>query len=652
MQIRSVVLYSKSGKVRELTFRLGELNIVTGSSKTGKSILLDIVDFCLGRDDAPVAVDPLTKTVAWCAVLFQLPDTRAFVARPMPGKGKKTVTNAMLEIGTDLEPLPFQRLKPNNTSDEVRQQLGRRIGIGDVRSEPQGGNTTASFAVNLGHAAMLCLQNQDEVTTRRILFHRQNDPQVTADLRTTLPYFLGAVHDDQAAKQQELVGARRALRRKKTDLAVAEAADRDIDSRLHYMLAQARTAGLIPADERFETREAVLQTLHDVVQRPSFTPRRSDTPTGTADLEDQRTALRDQLRQVTDQQQLLTRQEKEEATYTQVVARGISRLHALDLLPTETPTGTHDTCPMCGTHLEHADTTVQELRDTLDELRGQLSSVHTVQPRRRQALDQLTTQASRLREELRGVEGALLSLAEIEAGHARFRAQSEQQAFLRGSIDAHLKEIHHATGDGNLAQLRSAAALAEHLVANLEADLDSDEMADRLEHALNAISGSMTDWARHLNLSHSEQRIRLDIRNLTVLADTDDGVTPLLRIGSGENWVGYHLVAHLALHRYFTLNQRPVPRLLLLDQITQPFYPSDMAKESGAPTDQSTDTDRDAVHGMFELMHNFVTALAPDFQLIISDHANLPDPWFQQCVRHNWRNGEALIPQEWIQEHT
>nr|WP_237277121.1 DUF3732 domain-containing protein [Streptomyces caniscabiei] len=43
--------------------------------------------------------------------------------------------------------------------------------------------------------------------------------------------------------------------------------------------------------------------------------------------------------------------------------------------------------------------------------------------------------------------------------------------------------------------------------------------------------------------------------------------------------------------------------------------------------------------------------LAPDFQLIVSDHANLTDQWYQDCVRYNWRNGDALIPQDWIDEH-
>ncbi|MBS2965381.1 DUF3732 domain-containing protein [Actinocrinis puniceicyclus] len=36
-------------------------------------------------------------------------------------------------------------------------------------------------------------------------------------------------------------------------------------------------------------------------------------------------------------------------------------------------------------------------------------------------------------------------------------------------------------------------------------------------------------------------------------------------------------------------------------------------------------------------------------QIIVSDHANLSEPWFQNSVRHNWRDGEALIPASWIE---
>ncbi|GAA1932484.1 hypothetical protein GCM10009837_67800 [Streptomyces durmitorensis] len=50
-------------------------------------------------------------------------------------------------------------------------------------------------------------------------------------------------------------------------------------------------------------------------------------------------------------------------------------------------------------------------------------------------------------------------------------------------------------------------------------------------------------------------------------------------------------------------------------------------------------------------MRDVVTDLRGGFQIIVSDHANLPGEWFQNCVRYKRRDGEALIPQVWIDEH-
>jgi Protein of unknown function (DUF3732) len=92
----------------------------------------------------------------------------------------------------------------------------------------------------------------------------------------------------------------------------------------------------------------------------------------------------------------------------------------------------------------------------------------------------------------------------------------------------------------------------------------------------------MTRFAHELGLEHAADSVRLDLAQLTVVTDTDDGPIPLYRIGSAANWVGYHLATHLALHKFFTENERPVPRLLMFDQPTQAYYPS-----RGAEKDRS-----------------------------------------------------------------
>lgn len=53
---------------------------------------------------------------------------------------------------------------------------------------------------------------------------------------------------------------------------------------------------------------------------------------------------------------------------------------------------------------------------------------------------------------------------------------------------------------------------------------------------------------------------------LTIVADTPERPVPMREIGSGENHVGYHIVAHLALHTWSANRDRPVAGFLLLDQ--------------------------------------------------------------------------------------
>jgi hypothetical protein len=67
MQIRSIVVYSHDDQVRTVDFVLGALNIVSGKSKTGKSALLDIVDYCWGRAECTIAEGEIRRKASWFA---------------------------------------------------------------------------------------------------------------------------------------------------------------------------------------------------------------------------------------------------------------------------------------------------------------------------------------------------------------------------------------------------------------------------------------------------------------------------------------------------------------------------------------------------------------------------------------------------------
>ena len=117
-------------------------------------------------------------------------------------------------------------------------------------------------------------------------------------------------------------------------------------------------------------------------------------------------------------------------------------------------------------------------------------------------------------------------------------------------------------------------------------------------------------------------------------------------MGSGENWVGYHVLAHLALHRWFRQKRRPVPAFLILDQPSQAHYPPDRDTDEGS-VDGLGDEDKAAVRQLFALVARVAGELAPDLQIIVMDHADLREEWFENATIERWRRGQKLIPEDW-----
>ena len=65
MHIASLGVFNKSGRRRDVEFRLGALNILTGKSKTGKSAILDIVEYCLGRNAVTIPTGVISDRASW-----------------------------------------------------------------------------------------------------------------------------------------------------------------------------------------------------------------------------------------------------------------------------------------------------------------------------------------------------------------------------------------------------------------------------------------------------------------------------------------------------------------------------------------------------------------------------------------------------------
>ncbi len=642
LQISRLVLYSRKGELREIAFRLGKLNIITGASKTGKSAIIDIVDYCTGRGECNVADGVIREHVGWYAIIFRLGDGEILIVRRNPALGERTSGDIYMERASQISLPAFESLKKNTTVDAVEKFLGAALGISENENRPVA-FTRPSLEANFRHSLLFCIQDQNDIDSKQRLFHRQGEDFIGTAIKDTLPYFLGAFDEDHLLKQAHLDQARKEMRQLERQLRDSEAIDTNTFPRARALMDEAKAVGLIDDRTATTSYEATLDALNKIAKDARVRDQMviADEAELLANLRSERQGLRSELERVNVEIRSTRNFTTETNGYEREVKEQRGRLSSVGLVKATD----HDPaqCPVCNSVLEAPAPTVLQIDSSLQQLRQQLEAVEAENPRLLARLAGLEREAAAIQERLR--ENQRQIATRIQENEF-LRGQQETfvlQARAIGKITQYVETVSSVDASSALLAMLDAA---RSKVAMLEQELDPDAARERLETFLNIIGSYMTEYSTRLDLEHRGSQLRLEPRTLTVVADTLNGPVPLFRMGSGENWVGYHVLAHLALHKWFRQKGRPVPSFLFLDQPSQAHYPPE--KDAEGSIDGLGNEDQTAVLELFKLVSDAAAELDPELQVILMDHADLKTEWFAEAVVERWRSGVKLVPEQWL----
>ena len=636
MQIRNIVLYGRNAEVRTISFRLDDVNIITGKSRTGKTALLDIIDYCLGRNTCNVPEGVIRNTVAWYALVLQFPEAQAFVARRNPEPDATTSRDIVFETAKSIElPGSVEELVANITQQGLTDALSRLVGIAPNENVPPVGQTRLPLRATLDHAKFLVFQGQSEIANRNILFHRQEEQFIPQAIRDTLPYFLGAVPDASLMLRGRLRDAKQELARLNRQKAETDRIAGEGTVRSKSLLSEAAEVGLLRPEPDRDARGQLAQLVEQDVQA-IFSRQTYDFGEEANRLRQQLAQLRRQYQELQDQIEVATAFNGAQTLFEHEVSAQHARLEVVGLLPTDS--GHTETCPLCQSKLAEPVPAASELQGSLRRLNEELNGVGSRRPRVDEYVADLRGQFQQVRQQM---SDARQRLNGIESENQRSLLASDlehRQSMVLGRISLYLESVPETVID-DAAGKRMPALEAE--IADIEKQLENEAVREAVESALSRIGQWMTDGAHALLLEYEPNPYRLDIAQLTVVADTDTRPVRMSQMGSAENWLGCHLIAHVALQRWFAAKERPVPRFLFIDQPTSAYYPPD-------DPNQGTNEDRQAVERMYRWLIASTRAAKAKFQLIIVDHADLTGDWFQACVIERWRGDDALVPKNWI----
>jgi hypothetical protein len=650
MHILDIGLYGEGDRTRRISLRPNQLNIITGASKTGKSALSNIVEYCLGRDSFLVPAGIIADNVRWYALRLQFPSTQVFVARAAPARGERTSSAVHLSLGAEVSIPPASELAKNSNTKDMRDKLTRLLRIAPNLNIPDDDESRLPLEATIAHALFLNFQQQGEVANQFLLFHRQGEDRIPQTIKDTLPYFLGAVPEDRLAKVQELRRERRALvlaaRRQKE----AESLRGDGISKGLALLAEAEEEGLVSVAERPTTIESLRQVLLSVL---NWSPTEIPAVPGDAlaPLQDERTALVAEYRRIKDRLRAAKNCAQGQAKFATEAREQRTRLLSVGLFGEPNSDGA--TCPICQSALEMPPPAASDMQASLQRITAQLNSVDSESPRLREHIDRMEEQLQEASRRLDQNRAAMNALTAQQPDMGSIVASNTRIAMVLGRVGYYLENLPTAEQPSPLDE---DVLRAKRRVDELEEELANSSAEELLPSILSNIGQRIERYGEQLDFEFSTSALRLDLTRLTVIADTDSGPVPLARMGSGANWLACHLATHAALHDWFIRQDRPVPRFLFLDQPSRAYYPPDRdATSLRAALEQDDgslaflrDDDRQAVRQVFRWLHDLPGVLG-GFQIIVTDHADIPEEWFTNCVVARWRGDEKLIPADWLE---
>lgn len=636
MQIRELVLYGYNGKVRHLQFALGKVNIITGRSKSGKSAIGDIIDYCMGGESCNIADGIVRDNVSWYGLLLQFDNERVFVARKNPDKGQQTTSFSYIEVGDKIEVPESCNFSANTNSAGIEKELTQRIGISENLNMPPDGQSRLPLAANIRHALYYCFQGQDEIAAKNFLFHRQSDGFVTQAIKDTIPYFLGAVNEEALALENERTVLKRKLTIERRRLEENRSLMGGGFERAIKLIGEAKQVGLIDSSTQIDYQN--YQEIFSLLQGTlNWTPQMVSSGSGMDRLTFLQSKLQDVQNECDDIGSSLENARKfvgEASGYSGEAQHQKKRLESIGLF--EHINFDPGKCPLCSGRLENPIPSAEMIRTAIANLDKSIESVTRERPKLRTFISALEQDQQKKREEIETLKAEIDGIYQQEDERSQLRDINARRGKVVGRISLWVESVQNDTDSGRQEQVIQGI---ERRLQEIDSILDKDSVDERKQSALSRIQENMTRWARELQLEHCNNPYRLDLNKVTVVVDKPERPVSLKQLGSGSNWVGVHLIAYFALQHFYIGAKRPVPSFMFLDQPSQVYFPSERDKKK---------TDWNEVNRIYQFIIDRTAELHNQLQVIIVDHADLEGDSFREFILENWwPSDKNLVPVDW-----
>ncbi|MDR7319698.1 DUF3732 domain-containing protein [Brevibacillus nitrificans] len=637
--IKAIVVFNSEGDKRYVPLQEG-LNIITGESKSGKSALLEIIDYCLGSSKSTIPKGEVTKFGSLFSLIIKFPLYNLVIGRrAFEDTGRKSMYIIRLSEEIHLEQLSFDLFNEKHelSVEQAKREIGQDFGLTITDLTEDSSATQKEGRPTVRNMVSYLLQHQNLVANKFTLFYRFEDSKKREQVIGQFPVFAGWVDQRYYSLKLELDEL---LKKRKQNERFQINYNQSVEKlrkqllkefQVYYSLMGQKLSEDIPINKLLELRN----TLPDFTRKSYL----------TEEMEARYTELKKRLEELRNQRSdiVLTIKNLELSqgfgySYSKNLQKLKTRLKYTDNL------NDHYDCPLCGNEVNNINDKVIALKESRHWLQKELAGVGGQRSDFGEQIRKLNRMKNDISDDIKELNKEITKFEEIFEKLKENKKYEDEVIYAKASLDLQCKLIEE--------QLQNK-------------DHDSDELDDDIEYLRTKIKDYNLDSYYAKAKAFFDQNIsriieKLDFEEEFRPADMNFNLHTfdlyhfdkdmkskvyLSEMGSGANWLACHLSLFLTFIHFFSIQDKSsIPSVLFLDQPSQVYFP-EKVYVSGSEKPQDIQKVEQIYIAMLEEIDLIEEKAGFKPQIIVTDHVgelDLGKYKFEEYVRKNWR-GEKFI---------
>jgi len=266
---KNIVLWLNNNQKRELLFEPNKVNVITGGSATGKSAILQIIDYCLFASSSKISESMINENVLWYGINIQINNKNYTICRKSLHKGKVSQDYYFSSSG-EVPDIPTV----NSDEKTIKSLLETEFGIDHNVTIPFGGKVLkAGSKISLRYFLIFTTISEDIITNSSVYFDKQTEARYIEALPRIFDLALGI--DDIAnilAKEKKLAieSEIKTLERKEKKM---QSGTQTFIKEINEISRQAKEFGLINSDC---IADETISVIREVINNPTLLDDSSD----------------------------------------------------------------------------------------------------------------------------------------------------------------------------------------------------------------------------------------------------------------------------------------------------------------------------------------------------------------------------------------